>query len=212
MNNRMQWAQLIVLCVIALALCVIALAVTPAPSNAPMQPSAGLPKAVPTATGATSYTDMNLTGQLDVAGATTFGGGYGSTGCSISAAGVLQCDGAVTFASTLAVTGASTFTGAATFSANPILPSESITPTHGGTITPTKVLVTLTPAGALGTALGACTTGQHAIIYNSVNANVVISDTGNFIGAGDQTLGQYDALAVVCIGSKWVQVSAASAN
>lgn len=131
---------------------------------------------------------------------------------SLTSRGTLTVDGAASFGSTLAVTGASTFTGAATFAANPILPSQSITPTDGGTITPTLRLVTLTPAGALGTALGACTTGHATILYNSVNANVVITDTGNFIGAGNQTLGQYDALPLVCIDSKWVQIGAVSAN
>ncbi len=126
--------------------------------------------------------------------------------------GTLTQTGAATFSTTIAVTGASTFIGAATFSANPILPTQSITPTDGGTITPTLRIVTLTPAGALGTALGACTTGHETVLYNSVNANVVISDTGNFIGAGNQTLGQYDALRLACIDSKWVQVSAVSAN
>lgn len=202
MDKRLQIAQLIVLTVIALVSLGTFLAVTPVQQSVP--PTA-YPKALPTASGASNFTDINVTGEIDAATA-NIGGGYGSTGCSIGAAGVLQCDGAATFASTLQVT------GAATFSANPILPSESITPTDGGIITPTKVLITLTPAGALGTALGACTTGQSTILYNSVNANVVISDTGNFIGAGDQTLGQYDALGLVCIGSKWVQVSAASAN
>ena len=41
----------------------------------------------------------------------TFGGGYGATGTSISTAGVLQTDGAVTFGSTLNVEGATTLDG-----------------------------------------------------------------------------------------------------
>jgi len=46
----------------------------------------------------------------------TFGGGYGSTGCTISTAGVLQCDGAVTGAGALTIdnivcTNAATFGG-----------------------------------------------------------------------------------------------------
>lgn len=42
--------------------------------------------------------DASITGTLTV-GDLTVGGGYGTTGCSISAAGVLQCDGAGTLAS-----------------------------------------------------------------------------------------------------------------
>lgn len=103
-------------------------------------------------------------------------------------------------------------TGAATFSTSPIFSTESITPTNGGTITPTASLVTLTPAGAVGVDLGICTTGMVAVLYNSVNANVVITDTGNFIGAGNQTLGQFDALPLACLASKWVQTGPVSAN
>lgn len=164
------------------------------------------------------FQDVRVTGDaefdktIDVDGAATLnsslavGGGYGSTGCTLSAAGVLQCNGAAT------IDGAATVTGNATFSAFIVRSSASITPTDGGTLTPTAEIMTLTPAGALGTALGACTTGYSTILYNSVNANVVITDTGNFIGAGNATLGQYDALRLICIDSKWVQVSAVSAN
>lgn len=144
-------------------------------------------------------------GALTAASA-VLGGGFGSTGCTISAAGVLQCDGAATLG------GAATVTGVATFVGHNIYSTASITPTDGGTLTPTAEIVTLTPAGAVGTALGACTTGQSTVLYNSVNAAVVITDTGNGLLAGNQTLGQYDALFLACIASKWVQVSAASAN
>jgi hypothetical protein len=74
------------------------------------------------------------------------------------------------------------------------------------------MLVTLTPPGALGTALGSCTSGQKVILYNSVSANVVITDTGNGVLAGNQTLGQYDALPLACFGATWVQVGPVSAN
>lgn len=108
--------------------------------------------------------------------------------------------------------GNATFAGVVTLSSNMIHSSVSITPTDGGTLTPTAKLVTLTPAAAVGVSLGACTTGSETVLYNSVNANVVITDTGNGVLAGDQTLGQYDALRLSCYGSKWVQESAASAN
>ena len=143
---------------------------------------------------------------------------------------------AATFASTQSTTGASTFTGAATFNGAATLngavtanstmavvgnltlsgfaihSSATMTPTDGGTITPTAEFVTLVPGGALGADLGACTTGSSTVLYNSVNASVVITDTGNGTLAGNQTLGQYDALGLVCIGAKWIQVSAVSAN
>lgn len=51
-----------------------------------------------------SGTTADLTGQV-TAGSLLVGGGYGSTGCTLSAAGVLQCNGAAT------VDGATTSTG-----------------------------------------------------------------------------------------------------
>jgi len=101
---------------------------------------------------------------------------------------------------------------AVTFALPAIFSSESITPADGGTLTITANFVTLTPAGALGTALAACTSGQTAVVYNSIAANVVITDTGNGVLAGNQTLGQYDALPLACFGLKWVQVGPVSAN
>jgi len=126
-------------------------------------------------------------------------------------AGSLTTAGALSGA-TLAVSGASTLTGATTFAANPLLPTESITPTNNGTITPTMSLVTLTPGGAVTVTLGACTAGQRSVLYNSINANVIISDTGNFVGAGNQTIGQYDTLPLACFGSVWVQTGPVSSN
>ena len=103
-------------------------------------------------------------------------------------------------------------TGTTTFQGSNIHASESITPTDGADITITASIVTLTPAGATGNSLAACTTGKSALLYNSVNANVVITDTGNAILAGNQTLGQYDTLPLVCIDSKWVQAGPVSSN
>jgi hypothetical protein len=103
-------------------------------------------------------------------------------------------------------------TGTTTLGANIIHSSSTLIPTDGCTITPTAKLQSLTPAGNVGCAMGACTSGMETILYNTANYNVVITDTGNGILAGNQTLGQYDALMLMCISSKWVQVSAASAN
>jgi len=113
--------------------------------------------------------------------------------------------------STVTLSGANTVT-APTFTGLPIQSSANYTPTEGTAYAPTAGLVTLTPAGALTFTLSACTSGQFTVLYNSVNASVIITDSTNFLAAGDQTLGQYDALQAACIGSKWVQVSAASAN
>lgn len=93
-----------------------------------------------------------------------------------------------------------------------VLSSESITPTDGNMFTPTKALVTLTPAITVGVSLGSCTTGQQFAFYDSAAFTVTITDTGNFVGAGNQSLGQYDTLRTVCIGSKHVQDGPVSSN
>lgn len=169
--------------------------------------------------------DLTVSGDLAVTGANSFTGGaqaaYITATSSLSASNAtvstwLQSSYITATSSisgaALHVPGAAIITGVLTLGANPIFSSESITPTDGGTFTPTASLVTLTPAGALGTALGACTTGQRTTLYNSINASVVISDTGNFIGAGDATLTQFDTLSLVCITSKWVQVGTVPDN
>lgn len=133
--------------------------------------------------------------------------GANNIGIATNGAKIFDCS-----ATGCTIAGTAALQGVVTFSVNPIVSSESITPTDGGTLTPTKQVVTLTPAGAVGVDLGACTTGQATILYNSINANVVITDTGNGVLAGNQTLGQYDALPLVCVGAKWVQTGPASAN
>jgi hypothetical protein len=66
-----------------------------------------------------NFTVNGSTGAVSTAAAlsalsATVGGGFGATGCSISDAGVLQCDGAATLGSTLAVTGVSSANGGLT--------------------------------------------------------------------------------------------------
>jgi len=153
---------------------------------------------------------------------------YGSQATSRFTSDVWLQNSALKVDKTLAVTGVSTLSGGVTGAVTGdvvgnvtgnvtvgtfnIHSSVSITPTEGMALAPTAERVTLTPAGALTFTLAACTTGQSAIFYNSVNASILITDSTNFLSAGDQTLTQYDTLQTVCIGSKWVQVSAASAN
>lgn len=151
------------------------------------------------------FKTIQVKGLSDLRGAVAIGGSETVAGAA-SFGSTASFGGAATFNST------ASFAGAVTLSTNIIHSSTSITPTDGGTLTPTAKLVTLTPAGAVGIQLGACTTGNETILYNSINANVVITDTGNGILAGNATLGQYDALMLACFSSKWVQVSAVSAN
>ena len=142
---------------------------------------------------------VELNGTLSVKDAATFAGTQATTGAS-------TFNGAVTANSTMAVVGNMTLSGFTIYS------RVSITPTGGVPFTPTAEMVTLTPDAAIGLELAACTTGTATTLYNSVNASVVITDTGNGVLAGNQTLGQYDALRLACFGAKWVQISAVSAN
>lgn len=77
----------------------------------------------------TDITATNITGTLATAAqpnitsvgdltSLSVGGGFGATGCSLSAAGVLQCDGAATIGGALVVTGTSTFGNVMTVNAN----------------------------------------------------------------------------------------------
>lgn len=146
----------------------------------------GLTADTVTTTGAATLASLSNTGAIN-------------TG-SITSTGIIS-------AASLTVAGATTF-----LSSSPIASSESITPNESVPLTLTAEFITLTPSGAAGVALAACTTGKRAVVYNSINASVVITDTGNFIGAGNATLTQFDTLALVCIATKWVQVGTVPNN
>ncbi len=51
-----------------------------------------------------AFTVADTSGNTVIAGTLSVGGGYGTTGCSVSAAGVLQCDGALTIANSATIT------------------------------------------------------------------------------------------------------------
>ncbi len=155
------------------------------------------------------FTVADATGNTVIAGSLAANGGISADTTAFT---VADTTGNTVIAGTLTVTSTQSLVGVTTFTASPIMSSESITPTDGADITIVANLVTLTPGGATGNSLAACTTGKWAVLYNSISANVVITDTGNFIGAGNQTLGQFDTLPLVCIATKWVQTGPVSAN
>lgn len=85
----------------------------------------------------TDVTATNITGTLATAAqpnvtsvgdltSLSVGGGFGATGCSLSAAGALQCDGAATIGGALVVTGTSTFGNVMTVNANGDFDSLSV--------------------------------------------------------------------------------------
>jgi len=102
--------------------------------------------------------------------------------------------------------------GAVTFSAANVYANSGAIPIDGGIITPTAEIWSLTPAAAVTNTLAACTTGSKTILYNTANFAIIVQDTDNGVLAGNQTLGQYDAMPMACIDTKWVQVGPVSAN
>jgi len=168
-----------------------------------LSPNAGI------AVDTSAFTVADTSGNTVIAGSLAANGGITADTTAFS---VANTSGDTVVGGTLTVTGTQALVGVTTFTASPIMASESITPTDGAAIPIAANLVPLTPAGAVGNSLAACTTGKRAVLYNSISANVVITDTGNFIGAGNQTLGQFDTLPLVCINSIWVQIGPVSAN
>jgi hypothetical protein len=142
------------------------------------------------------------------------GGGYGSTGCSLSAAGVLQCDGAATIGGAASVAGAATFTG--NIDANgdlalagllrPECATSALTGTQ--TLTPTASCYLLSGTSTLTLTLGTVTTGTLTTLVRTGNADLVLPSA---IKTSDSDLNQYDGTVLVYDGSEWVQIGV-SAN
>lgn len=161
----------------------------------------------PESRGLTNLDNLAINGTLATTGATTVGGGFGSTGCTFSAAGVIQCDGAATFASTLALTGNATLAGQVAFTA----PTQ-ITVTAGSTIaTANYTVIPLTAAGTVGTSAvtGCQTAGKLTILRNIANQTITITDTSTIMLGGNAALGQYDTLTLLGDGTNCLQVSKA---
>ncbi len=72
-----------------------------------------------------TYTTSVSAGALTATSA-AIGGGFGATGCTLSSAGVIQCDGAMTIGGAAVITGATTFQGAMNVNANGDFDSVSI--------------------------------------------------------------------------------------
>lgn len=203
--NLKSWVQPIVSAVLTAALVMLGLNLYVVPQIAELQAEGRGAAGTTQFTSAVVFREA-VTAQRDV---TVIGA---VNAADLSASDDLTVADDATITGDLAVNGPATLTGAVTYGANVILSTQSITPAMDVTFTPTAQLVTLTPAGALGTTIGACTTGQKTILYNSVNATVTITDTGNFVGAGNAALTQFDTLSLVCIDSKWVQLGSVPTN
>ena len=150
---------------------------------------------------------LTTTGTSTLDGTTTVGGGFGSAGCTFTDAGVISCNGAATFASTLALTGNATLAGQIAFMA----PTQ-ITVTADSTIaTAGYTVIPLYSAGAVGTATitGCETAGKLTILRNIANQTITITDTSTIMLGGNAALGQYDTLTLLGDGTNCLQISKA---
>jgi hypothetical protein len=132
-------------------------------------------------------------GSSDSVNSLTVGGGYGDTGCTISSAGVISCNGAATFGSTLHATGA-TFTAGTLGATGAISSSAGITAgggygDTGCTLSAAGVLQcdgaatiggALTATGAISTAAGITFGGEitgNVLRYTTSGKKIVCSQT-----------------------------------
>ena len=130
-------------------------------------------------------------------GSVTIGGGYGSTGCTVSAAGVLQCDGAGTF-------------GGAVVDGKLNLDDVTYTSVGAQNLTPTDSMYELNPASVLTITLqtGSAAKGDILVLINIAAVNVTIVDTNvKTSDGGLVTLGQDDAIMFIFMGSHWYEVA-----
>lgn len=126
-----------------------------------------------------------------------------------------------TIGGTLGVTGASTFGSGLTVSdGNAVIADfaqltaqTAISVTDGGVITPSGSYQPLESGGAVTATLSSgCTAGRQVILVNTVNQTIIISETATSALSGNASLGQYDALALLCDGTRWVQTAPESDN
>jgi cytoskeletal protein CcmA (bactofilin family) len=80
----------------------------------------------------------------------------------------------------------------------------------GGIITPTNSLYEIDTASDITVTLATAADGHLLVIANSDNYTVTIVDTGTTRLAGNATLGQYDTLTLIGLGTSWYEVSRSS--
>lgn len=166
-----------------------------------------------TVTGGITGTNVLTTGNQTVGGVKTFtetgtfsgavtvGGGYGSTGCTMSAAGVLQCNGTANIDGAL-------------YSVSPVLTKDadySVTVADTGAIIKNTAVVSATftlPAAAAG--LNYCVfnyAGSDVIIEFADSADVALNEVNS---AGDSVTNTtaYDSICLAAIDAvNWITVS-----
>lgn len=116
----------------------------------------------------------------DATGATTMGGGYNSSGCTVSAAGALFCDGAVKLDSTLGVTGTASLNGATVMGGG--YNSTGCTASTAGAFSCDGAVKLDSTLGVTGTtSLAGMTNMKVAVLSKNANYPVTVGDTGAVI-------------------------------
>lgn len=116
----------------------------------------------------------------DATGATTMGGGYNSSGCTVSAAGALFCDGAVKLDSTLGVTGTASLNGATVMGGG--YNSTGCTVSTAGAFSCDGAVKLDSTLGVTGTtSLAGMTTMKVSVLNKIASYPVTVADTGSVI-------------------------------
>lgn len=84
---------------------------------------------------------------------------------------------------------------------------DTITVTDGAIITPTRTVLKLTAAGAVGAELGVAGDGQMLTLINTVNQTITITETTGARMAGNFAMGQYDTITFLGAGVTWYEIA-----
>lgn len=84
---------------------------------------------------------------------------------------------------------------------------DAVAVTDGAIITPTKTVLELTAAGAVGAEMGVASDGQLVTMINTVNQTITITETAGARMAGNFAMGQYDTITFIGAGVTWFEVA-----
>lgn len=146
--------------------------------------------------------DLSVTGDAAVTGALTLTG-------APTIGGALTLNDNATIDGTLAVTGASTLSNDVTLSESIIFASTAFTPTAGQELTVDAGYYVINSSGNVSMTLATtgAVTGQIVILYGDDANTVTINDTNVLTSSGSAlSLGQYDVVAFLWNGAKWVEL------
>jgi UDP-3-O-[3-hydroxymyristoyl] glucosamine N-acyltransferase len=85
---------------------------------------------------------------------------------------------------------------------------DAYTITEGATITPTQTVVEMTAAGAVSATMAPPSgDGQLAILVNTADQTITLTEDAEARIAGNFAMGQYDTITLVSVGVKWYEVA-----